>query len=275
MTYGINGTLATRLPGSTTIGVKGAWTEITDATDIPTHLLMLWLSQVWITGFNLYRIDVATGPIGDEEIIVPDLQASTDGAIAQWYYSGPWNVDFPIGIPTGTRIIARVACDTTASAGQRDHSLAATIVTFASVLVARTGELRLGGVHTTSLDRLISWPDTLPIPLITPYDEQIAEVALRTPMEVGPAKVRRRFTKSWRVFKVAFDLDQEQRDTMIDFFVNRCRDGELSFAWPNPEWADPDAASLTFRFIPPLRMAEMGVGGLWRATVGLEIPPEP
>ena len=42
---------------------------------------------------------------------------------------------------------------------------------------------------------MIAWPETLPLPTVEGYGIQPGDAILRTEMEAGPARQRRRFTQ--------------------------------------------------------------------------------
>jgi hypothetical protein len=115
----------------------------------------------------------------------------------------------------------------------------------------------------------IVWPVSLPArPLIGGYEETFPDIALRTQMDAGAAKMRRRYTAAVRPLTVAYRLSDSQVTTLDDFFVNTTAAGSLPFDWVHPR----TLATVSVRFTQPPRMTARGAG-LWEVTIGLEVLP--
>jgi hypothetical protein len=96
---------------------------------------------------------------------------------------------------------------------------------------------------------MVDWPASLPeLPLSGKYTEMPPNLVIRTGMDVGPAKVRRRFTAGVRDIKVAFFLTADQVEILDDFFLVDLLGGSLSFTWVNPR--TNSTASLRFKKPP-------------------------
>lgn len=92
---------------------------------------------------------------------------------------------------------------------------------------------------------MVDWPVTLPqSPLVAGYQEQPENTMLRTDMETGAAKQRRRFTAAPRNIAMSIMLTDAQMDIFEDFFFNDIKGGSISFEWVHPRTGDP----ATFRF---------------------------
>ncbi len=81
---------------------------------------------------------------------------------------------------------------------------------------------------------LITWPSTLPAPLQDDFGEIPPDTSMRTSMDSGPTKVRRRYTSGSRVFTVRYHLTKLQVATLDAFFVTTSRSGSLPFNWTHP-----------------------------------------
>lgn len=113
-----------------------------------------------------------------------------------------------------------------------------------------------------------SWPTSLPQrPLIEGYQETPPNVLLRTQMDAGPAKVRRRFTAGVRIYSVAYLLTSTQLTTLDSFFVSDCKHGSVSFTWPHPR----TGANITVRFLEPPQYSSADQH--WRVTCKFEELP--
>lgn len=113
------------------------------------------------------------------------------------------------------------------------------------------------------------WPATLPERfLIDGFTESAPDVVLRTPMETGPAKLRRRATNAVRPIRGAIRITYAQRALLDAFYLDTLAGGTLTFDWVHPITGD-DA---TFRFVSkPTYTPAAGVK--LNAVLDLEIVP--
>lgn len=90
-----------------------------------------------------------------------------------------------------------------------------------------------------------TWPATLPqLPSIKGWNEKPPELTIRTNMDAGPAKVRRRFTAGVRPQSFSLTMTTAQVAIFDDFFVTTLSGGADRFTWTNPR----TSASVEFRF---------------------------
>ncbi|MFW5909188.1 MAG: hypothetical protein ACOCUM_00300 [Thiohalospira sp.] len=119
-----------------------------------------------------------------------------------------------------------------------------------------------------------TWPSTLPDkPLQQGYEEQPRKDVLRTSMDQGPAKVRRRGTAKPVRVPMELHLTSDQADTLASFVDDDLEDGTLRFDWEHPRTGD----SVQFRFVfnsgeAPYTLSVVG-GTLYVASATLEILP--
>lgn len=114
------------------------------------------------------------------------------------------------------------------------------------------------------------WPLSLPsLPRDTGYGEQPPELSLRSPMDVGPAKVRRRQTAGVRPLQAQLILTEAQVETLDQFYVTGTESGALVFDWVNPR----TEAAAELRFVGPPRYTPLSGDVVWRADLTLEILP--
>lgn len=137
-----------------------------------------------------------------------------------------------------------------------------------------------------------TWPTSLPQALLTRnYKETAPNLVIRTQMDAGPAKVRRRFTAGIRAIEGLLVLDEDQLAVLDNFFLSDCQGGALSFSWTyQREWQDVDFdadtdtntdsdtrpvswAPATFRFVKPPAYSDTGDGRHYEVTLSLEILP--
>jgi hypothetical protein len=115
------------------------------------------------------------------------------------------------------------------------------------------------------------WPPTLPqSPMIEGYTESAPEGLLRTQMETGPAKLRRRYTSAPRRFMLRVALTKAQVETLDSFFVNTCALGALDFDWTHPR----TGSAVTYRWVSkPGYRPDAGDPNTWYADLDLEVMP--
>lgn len=76
------------------------------------------------------------------------------------------------------------------------------------------------------------WPAALPQDFqIKNYLEVLPDVVVRTKMDAGPDKVRRRLTQNTRPVKHSMVLTDTQYVALASFFLNDCQGGALAFTW--------------------------------------------
>lgn len=115
-----------------------------------------------------------------------------------------------------------------------------------------------------------AWPGGLPqSPLLQGYSESPPDVALRTPMDGGVAKLRRRFTAATRPLQWAMICTKAQVATLDTFYSTTLVGGTLPFTFDHPRTTDNEE----FRFIAPPVYVVIGSEDEWRVSVSLEQLP--
>jgi hypothetical protein len=94
---------------------------------------------------------------------------------------------------------------------------------------------------------MATFPATLPAPLISSYAEQRQNQVLRTEMDAGIPKVRRRFTAALTNLQVSWVLTDTQLSTLETFFVTTLLGGATAFDWTHPR----TGAAVSARFVEP------------------------
>ncbi len=114
----------------------------------------------------------------------------------------------------------------------------------------------------------IEWPSQLPIPKIDGLSAQYERATIRTEMDAGPAKTRRRFTAVPKSFTCSLILREDKRALLDAFYKDSLGFGTLRFLMKNPQTGNKE----TFRMKEP--PSENGNdGGLWDVTLSLERMP--
>lgn len=114
---------------------------------------------------------------------------------------------------------------------------------------------------------MTAWP-SLPKPLINTFKETPPDNSIRTEMETGYDKVRRRSTAA--SYPMSFDLflTPAQTATLDTFYNSTTKSGSLSFDFTHPR----TAATVSARFTSPPNYSDVN-GINFRATIALEILP--
>jgi hypothetical protein len=122
---------------------------------------------------------------------------------------------------------------------------------------------------------MVDWPSTLPQNmLLDEYSSGMPENTLRSSMDTGPAKVRRRSSAQpkRRVGKI-FVTDDEL-DDFKDWYTDDIVDGSLRFDWVDP---DDGVTAVEMRFVEAPTWAPVDndpiTGTYWEVMLDLEILP--
>lgn len=113
-----------------------------------------------------------------------------------------------------------------------------------------------------------TWPATLPYPALNTLKESPPKNVLRTQMDKGPDKVRRRTTANVRPLSFTLKLTPAQVETLDTFFVTTTSSGADEFDYIHPR----TGASVTARFVSEPDYAE-SEGVIYNCSISLEILP--
>ena len=93
---------------------------------------------------------------------------------------------------------------------------------------------------------MANWPSTLPQePIKEGYTETAPNTLIRTNMDAGPAKIRRRYTAGVRTFNMDLFLTTAQVEILDIFYMTTTKGGSEQWTWKNPR----TAAVANFRFV--------------------------
>ena len=110
------------------------------------------------------------------------------------------------------------------------------------------------------------WPSDLPsMPRAAGFGYTEGDNTIRSEMDVGPAKVRRRSTLRIDRYSVSLSLDDDQRVSLYQFRSAILEDGSLSFTWTHPITGMPCEC----RFVGPIAWARES--GEWVAAFEVEV----
>lgn len=114
-----------------------------------------------------------------------------------------------------------------------------------------------------------TWPASLPPKLDREeFEETFPETTLRTQMDIGPAKARRRFTAQVSPIRGSIVLTQDQAAALRAFYVDTVAGGASRFNWTHPRTGAP----CEMRFTAAPKLVNLG-GAVWKASLQLEVMP--
>lgn len=116
---------------------------------------------------------------------------------------------------------------------------------------------------------MATWPATLPPPLADTLQETPPDNVIRTSMEKGPAKVRRRTTATVRPISFELVLDTTQLAALDTFYVTTTYSGADEFSYTHPR----TGAAVSARFTAPPQYSDVNTGRHYNASIALEILP--
>lgn len=115
-----------------------------------------------------------------------------------------------------------------------------------------------------------AWPSTLPqLPVEDGISYKAWDNAVRTQMDAGTPKVRRRFTAVGDDAKLAIVVDKAGADTLDAFYTTTLKT-VLPFTWKH--FRKVGFPACDYRFKSPPQYMPMG-GGQWRVELDLERLP--
>jgi hypothetical protein len=115
---------------------------------------------------------------------------------------------------------------------------------------------------------MVDYPSTLPAPLISDFQESTPDFTIRTDMDAGVAKVRRRFSAAATPIQFTLLLTEPQAVTLDTFFRTTTAGGSLEFNMAHPRTGN----TVTCRFSAPPAYALQG-HRLYRVAMQMEILP--
>jgi hypothetical protein len=116
---------------------------------------------------------------------------------------------------------------------------------------------------------MASWPGTLPdFVTVDGFQETMPSNVIRTGMDVGPPKLRRRATSAPRLINCTQIMTGSQITDLETFYITTLVGGTQQFTWKNPRTA---GAVTTMRFVDPPSYSSAGGGSYYQVNYKLEI----
>lgn len=116
-----------------------------------------------------------------------------------------------------------------------------------------------------------AWPGTLPAYVQeNGFTEIPMPVSIESEMDIGPAKIRRRFTKAPKRFQCQMMMTGAQVTTFETFWETTLLGGVLPFDWVHPRTRVAQTNNVRFRN-PRYQIGTMGGGGTCVVSFIIEI----
>ncbi len=115
---------------------------------------------------------------------------------------------------------------------------------------------------------MAAYPATLPAPLLGTFSESPPDNIIRTSMDTGYAKIRRRTTAKARDLSYSLMLTAAQVTTLDTFYVTTTNSGADEFTYSHPR----TGASHKARFTAPPQYQNVDKD-IYSASVSIEILP--
>jgi len=113
-----------------------------------------------------------------------------------------------------------------------------------------------------------TWPASLPEPEREGFTHTLGNGSVRTEMDAGPAKTRRRFTATVDKVRASVFVTGTERQTLRSFYKTTLKEGSLTFEWEDRITGTTEE----YRFVSPPRFRLMGHDN-YMAEMELEILP--
>ncbi len=111
----------------------------------------------------------------------------------------------------------------------------------------------------------LAWPEELPIPRLSGLSASRKSSVVRTEMDAGPAKARRRYTVATKEFSGSIVVKENERAILENFYVATLGDGVLRFVMRDPQ----TLVESEFRFMEDYGETSNG-DGTWTINLKLE-----
>lgn len=119
------------------------------------------------------------------------------------------------------------------------------------------------------------WPSSLPQrPLVDGYKRTLPNNLIRSSMDTGSDKVRKRGRFKPQVINATYVLTNTQRNALETFVHNSIAEGAICFNWPHPELNRLVRARIKASQDGLLDFAPYKDTSRWAVTLNLEIWPE-
>lgn len=118
---------------------------------------------------------------------------------------------------------------------------------------------------------MVIWPATLPIPSLDGYSLESGDPTVRTDMDAGPARVRRRFTAAPDSASLGFVLTDAQMAAFRAFWDGDIQQGAAWFSVPLRDGRSAGHVVREVRPNPAKFKAELISANVWKVAFSVEV----
>ncbi len=120
---------------------------------------------------------------------------------------------------------------------------------------------------------MAAYPSTLPAPIVDGYGVQPVSATARTPMDSGPARVRRRFTRVPQIVTATWDYTDDEMATFKTWWENPLDlDMGANWFWITIPVGSGGTVTVEARFIAPYAAhPKRGGEAAWQVKGRLEV----
>lgn len=119
------------------------------------------------------------------------------------------------------------------------------------------------------------WPTTLPqVPQFNGYKRSLPNNLIRSSMDTGSDKVRKRGRFKPEVVSATYILDNAQKTTLENFVHDSLAEGAICFNWPHPELNKLVRARLKAGSNGIFDIQPYSTSLMWQVSLELEIWPQ-
>lgn len=119
------------------------------------------------------------------------------------------------------------------------------------------------------------WPTTLPqVPQFNGYKRSLPNNLIRSSMDTGSDKVRKRGRFKPEVVSATYLLDNAQKTTLENFVHDNLAEGAICFNWPHPELNKLVRARLKAGNNGIFDIQPYSTSLMWQVSLELEIWPQ-
>ncbi len=116
---------------------------------------------------------------------------------------------------------------------------------------------------------MATWPGSLPGPMKEPFNEALDDTVIRTSMDTGPTKRRRRYTARKDMLNLVYRLDLTQLAIFRTFYGTTINDGLTEYDMEHPV----TEATITVAIMSPVKFVNVGASDIYEIAFSVEIQP--
>lgn len=115
---------------------------------------------------------------------------------------------------------------------------------------------------------MAAWPASLQQKQFANVTDTRQQATLRSEMDAGAPKVRKRFTAAIRKITIPVVFNAADKATFDTFYITTIAEGAAAFDWTDP---NDDSTTISYRFVAPPQFTKYG--NEFHAVLNLEVLP--